>query len=152
MALALHTIKPARGSKKNKKRIGRGLGSGHGTYSTRGAKGQRARSGGSKGLKLKGLRQNLLNIPKLRGFKSRKPKMNVVNLNALEKKFKEGEMINPKLLLVKGVVKGLVGGVKILGDGEITKKIVIEGCRLSAKAKEKIVKAGGKVIELKKKG
>ena len=149
MPLTLHTIKPTAGSRKKKKRVGRGDASGHGTYSCRGMKGQRSRSGGKSGLRLKGLKQNLLNIPKLSGFKSHKPKMAVVNLDILDKKFDDGEKVNPNVLLNKKIVKKLRGGIKILGNGEITKKIVVEKCQLSSGAKKAIEKAGGKVIELR---
>jgi len=145
MSLTLHTIKPAVGSRKKKKRVGRGDASGHGTYSCRGMKGQRSRSGGKSGLRLKGIKQNLLNIPKLSGFKSRNPKMTVINLDILDKKFDDGEKVNPNILLNKKIVKKLGGGIKILGNGEITKKIIVEKCQLSSGAKKAIEKAGGKI-------
>lgn len=148
MPLTLHTIKPAAGSRKKKKRVGRGDASGHGTYSCRGMKGQRSRSGGKSGLRLKGLKQNLLNIPKFPGFKSHKPRMTAVNLDILDKKFGDGEKVNPNILLNKKIVKKLGDGIKILGNGEITKKIIIEKCQLSSGAKKAIEKAGGKVVEL----
>jgi len=88
MPLTLHTIKPFSGSKKKVKRVGRGLGS-TGTYSGRGQKGQRARSGGRGGLKLLGMKRIILATPKLRGFKSPYPKMVAVNIGDLEKKFNE---------------------------------------------------------------
>ncbi len=143
--LKLHSLKPAKGSKKKKKRVGRGNSSGHGTYSTRGIKGQRSRSGGKKGLKLKGLRLNLLNIPKMRGFKSLKPKKVVVNLSVLDKICKDGDIVNPDFLLEKKVVETIKPGVKILANGKISKKITIENCFVSNSAKEKIEKVGGVV-------
>lgn len=149
MTLKFHTIKSPAGSRKAKKRVGRGNASGHGTYSGKGQKGQRARSGGRSGLKLKGLKQNLLNIPKLRGFKSRHAKMTPVNLDILDKKYQDGERVNPQTLIQKGIVKKIERGIKILGSGEISKKIIVESCQMSAAAKEKIAKAGGKVLELK---
>ncbi len=142
--LTLHTIKSFRGSKKARKRVGRGFGC-HGTYSGRGQKGQRARSGGKKGLKLKGVKRMLLGIPKMRGFHSHYPKMEVVNVGDLDKKFKEGDIINPQALLKMKLVDRIKEGVKILGDGEISKKLVIKGCAVSKSAKEKIEKAGGTV-------
>lgn len=144
MSLTLHTIKPFSKSRKKKKRIGRGLGSG-GTYSGKGQKGQRARSGGRKGLKLKGLKQMLLGIPKTRGFKSPYPKMAVVNLGDLDKKFKDGEKITPQILKKAGLANNIENGVKILGKGEMTQKIIFEGFHFSGSAKEKVEKAGGHV-------
>jgi len=146
MALTLHTIKPFSGSKKKVKRVGRGLGS-TGTYSGRGQKGQRARSGGRGGLKLLGMRRIIMSTPKLRGFKSPYPKMVAVNLKDLEKKFNEGERVTPKTLLEKGLVGKMRVSVKILGNGEIKKKLTIENCSVSGSAREKIEKSGGKIIQ-----
>lgn len=146
MALTLHTIKPFSGSKKKVKRVGRGLGS-TGTYSGRGQKGQRARSGGRGGLKLLGMRRIIMSTPKLRGFKSPYSKMVVVNLKDLEKKFNEGERVTPKTLLEKGLIGKMRVSVKILGNGEIKKKLTIENCSVSGSAREKIEKAGGKIIQ-----
>lgn len=83
----LHNLKPARGSKHKIKRVGRGNSSGHGTYSGHGGKGQTARTGGSKGLKLMGLRQLLLRTPKLGGFRSQYAKPATLKINVLEKHF-----------------------------------------------------------------
>ena len=143
MVLAIHTIKPAAGSTHRKKRLGRGNASGHGTYSTKGQKGQRARSGGRKGLKLKGFKKLLLSIPKLRGFKSPYPKPAILNLKDLNKI--SDERITPKILLEKGLVSDIKNGVKILGEGEINRRVIVEGCELSKSAKEKIEKAGGSI-------
>lgn len=145
MALTLHTIKPFPHSRKKVKRVGRGLGS-TGTYSGRGQKGQKARSGGKKGLKMLGMRRIILSTPKLRGFKSFYPKMTAVNVLSLEKKFNDNERVTPKTLLEKGLVGKMKAAVKILGDGELKKKLIIEGCAVSASAREKIEKAGGKII------
>lgn len=144
MPLTLHTIKPFSGSKKKVKRVGRGLGS-TGTYSGRGQKGQRARSGGRKGLKLLGMKRIIMSTPKLRGFKSPYPKMIAVKISSLDKKFADGERVTPKTLLEKGLVGKMKVAVKILGDGELKKKLVIEGCAVSASAKEKIEHAGGTI-------
>lgn len=144
MALTLHKIKSFPGSRKKVKRVGRGLGS-KGTYSGRGQKGQKARSGGRKGLKLLGMKRIILSTPKLRGFKSPYAKMSVVNVSDLEKKFKDGEIVNPKTLLEKRLVGKMNVAVKILGDGELKKKLIIEKCAVSASAKEKVEKAGGQI-------
>ncbi|MBI2645221.1 50S ribosomal protein L15 [Candidatus Uhrbacteria bacterium] len=153
--MELHTLKPFHGSRKKAKRVGRGHGSAHGTYSTRGMKGQRARSGGSKGLKLKGMKQLLLRIPKLGGFKSIHEKDTVVNLDILQRVYENGETVTPVTLIKKHVItvpkKGMPT-VKILGTGLLTKKLIIAKCRISAAAKEKIEAAGGSVsLEKEKK-
>ena len=144
MELGLHTLAPNAGSRKKKKRVGRGNASGHGTTATRGTKGQRARSGVS-GLKLKGFRQNLLQMPKLRGFKSLREKPAILSVAFLEKKFENGSTITPELLAKKGYVRKKEA-VKILNVGEITKKFTLKGLALSKAAREKIEKAGGKVL------
>lgn len=143
MSLALHTIKAAKGAKHKKKIIGRGNASGHGTYSTRGQKGQKSRSGGSKGLKRKGLRQLILSFPKMRGFKSIHPKPAVLNLKDLEKI--SGNIITPKIILENGLVREIKNGVKILGDGEIKRAVTVKECEVSGSAREKIEKAGGHI-------
>ncbi|MFA6131844.1 MAG: 50S ribosomal protein L15 [Patescibacteria group bacterium] len=145
MSLALHKIKSSVGAKKGKKRIGRGLGS-TGSYSGRGVKGQRARSGGRSGLQLKGLRSLMLKLPKQRGFQGLKDKPVVINLQILAKHFSESATITPKILLAKGLISKLEGGVKILGQGEIKHRLVIKGCHVSKPAEEKIIKAGGEII------
>ena len=148
MVLNLNNLRPAWGAKKKKKRVGRGDSSGHGTYSTRGAKGQRARSGGKGGLKLKGLKGNILSIPKLGGFRSLKPKLEIVNLQDLEKNFADNDIITAGKLAAKGLIKGTRAGVKILGMGELKKKLIIKIDRISASAQEAVKKAGGEVILL----
>ncbi|PJA47276.1 50S ribosomal protein L15 [Candidatus Uhrbacteria bacterium CG_4_9_14_3_um_filter_36_7] len=145
MSLHLHTLKPAKGSIKRKKRIGRGLAS-TGTYSGRGVKGQRSRSGGRNGLQKKGLRPILLNIPKSRGFKSIREKPCIVNIEQLNHLFMDGARITPDILFAKGCISDKAHGVKILGKGTIQKKFLIEHCLISASAKEKIETAGGSVL------
>lgn len=146
MPLSLHTIKPFRKSRKKSKRLGRGFSS-KGKYSGRGQKGQRSRSGGKSGLKAKGMRQTLLSIPKVRGFKSPHPKMDVVNVGALDKKFKDGDKVTAKLLKQLGLVSKIKNGIKILGNGELSKKLIIEGMSLSSRAKEKVEQSGGKIVK-----
>lgn len=145
MSLTLHTLQPNKGSRRGKKRVGRGLGS-TGSYSGRGVKGQRARSGGRSGLKLKGLRPLMLSTPKNRGFHSLKAKPAVLNVSDLARVFANGSKVNPKLLLKKGLISDISEGVKILGKGEIGITLTIEGCQISMSAKAKIEKAGGIVI------
>lgn len=129
-----------------KRRVGRG--GKRGTYSGRGLKGQKARAG----RKLRPeWRDVLKRIPKRRGykFKSLSQKPSVLNLGQLDKLFKEGELVDARSLLNKGLIHKIKGGVpevKILGDGELNKKIDFKGLALSQSAKSKIEKAGGKIL------
>ncbi len=144
--MSLHTLSPFAGSKKNKKRVGRGHGSAHGTTATRGTKGQRARSGVS-GLKARGLRQTLLRVPKLRGFTSLHSKPLAVNVAALDA-FADGATVTPATLEEKNLIRlrrGAREEVKILGAGALSRKLTVKGCRVSKAAQEKIEKAGGKI-------
>src|SRR3989344_9704714 len=125
--LKLHELKPHKNSTKRRKVIGRGLGSGHGTYSGRGAKGQKARSGSSIPVGFEGGRMPLQRqIPKMRGFRSMHPKSVVLNLDDLNEKFNSGEKVNPKILFNKGLVKSASEEIKILGGGEIKKALIFE--------------------------
>lgn len=144
MAITLHTIKPAKGARKAAKRVGRGLSKG-GSYSGRGVKGQRARSGGRSGLQKKGIRHIMLSIKKSRGFKSQYEKPMVVNLGVIAKSFPDGAKITPSALVRKGLIPS-EGKVKVLGEGTIAIKVIVEGCKVSATAKEKIEKAGGAIV------
>lgn len=143
MSLSLHTIKPSEGSKKNRKRVGRGNASGHGTYSTRGVKGQKARSGVS-GLKRLGLKMTLMRIPKKRGFKSLKSKDQIVNIALINENFKNSDIINPNALFKKGLIDNLKTRVKVLGKGELKlKNLKFEHVKMSESVKEQIKKIGG---------
>lgn len=145
--LNLSNLHPAKGSQKKRKKVGRG--GKRGTYSGRGMKGQRSRSGGKSGLKLRGLKQTLRRIPKNRGFKSSMPKFQPVNLKDLDKKFTDNDTITKRRLLSVGLITDAGGGVKILGDGQLKKKLNIKVDVISKSAKEAIEKAGGKVEPLK---
>ncbi|MBD3310906.1 MAG: 50S ribosomal protein L15 [Candidatus Magasanikbacteria bacterium] len=145
MAIELHKIKST-DSKKTKKRVGRGNSSGKGTYSGRGLKGQRARSGGKSGTKMRGFKQSLQKIPKVRGFNSRQPKKETVSLSDLDKNFKDGELVTPYSLKSKGLISRPKNGVKILANGDLKKKIIIKGCLATKKAIELIEKSGSKII------
>lgn len=140
--MQLDQLRPLQ-KRKKRKRIGRG--GKRGTYSGRGIKGQKARAG----RRLKPIIRELIKrYPKLRGYKFKgwKLKPAIVNLGTLEKKFQSGEIITPKILLEKKLIskiKGKLPRVKILAQGELTKRLIIEGCQLSKKAKEKIEKVGG---------
>lgn len=143
MSLHLHSIQPKKGSRKAPKRIGRGL-SKKGTTAGRGQKGQKARSGVG-GLQLKGIRSIMLAQPKQRGFTSAKAKHEVVNVMDLDSHFSNGEIVNPKMLAKKGLIKGTGAPVKILGTGSIGKKLVIKGCAITESAKKKVIEAGGSI-------
>lgn len=145
MVLQIHTIKSAQGSRHKRKIVGRGNASGHGNYSGRGGKGQTARSGGSRGLKLKGFKFLLLSTPKLRGFHSLNIKPEEVNLSDLKKNYHEGEAVNLQSLKAKNLVGNTARSAKILLKGELTKKLIIQGIACTARAAEKIKEAGGEI-------
>ncbi|EKD33095.1 MAG: 50S ribosomal protein L15 [uncultured bacterium] len=145
MSLHLHTIKPAKGSTKSSKRLGRGWGSGKGKYSGRGTKGQRARTGGKSGLQLKGIRTVMLATPKRRGFSSLGEKPTVVNLEKIAKVFASGAIVSPATLKKHGLVSNSAKEIKVLGSGSIGIKISLKGCGVSESAKAKIIEAGGTV-------
>lgn len=140
-----HTIKAARGSRHRRKIIGRGNASGHGTYSTRGGKGQTARSGGRRGLWLKAFKPLLQSTPKLRGFKSMHKKPSEITLTALEKNFPAGATVDRAALVEKRLISKEAGAVKILATGALTKALTVVGLPGSAGATEKIKAAGGAV-------
>jgi large subunit ribosomal protein L15 len=140
--MQLHQLKP--NPQRKKKRVGRG--GSHGTTATRGTKGQKSRSGSGKGPSFEGTKMPLFRrTPKLRGFKSLKPKNYVVNLAEIEKLFENGETVNAAALFHKGLIKGSKNTVKVLGNGELKKKVVFEDCLISKSAEEKIKKAGGEI-------
>ncbi|MEO6053419.1 MAG: 50S ribosomal protein L15 [Chthoniobacterales bacterium] len=147
MGLRLHNLKPAPGAKKRRKRVGRGESSGKGKTSGKGHKGQKARSGGSIRIGFEGGQMPLYRrIPK-RGFNNAnfKTVFGIVNLETLEEKFNAGDVINEQSLRERGILKGHFDGIKVLGRGEITKKFSFEVSNISASAKDKVEKAGGKV-------
>jgi len=141
--MQLHQLKP--NPKAKKKRVGRG--GAHGTTATRGTKGQKSRSGGGKGKNFQGEKIPLFRrTPKMRGFKSLRPKNLAVNLSDVEARFEAGEIVNPVSLYQKGLIRsGKGAAVKILGNGEIKKKFIFEDCLVSKVAEEKIKKAGGEI-------
>jgi len=146
MALSAHTISAKKGSQKKTKRIGRGNGSGKGTYATRGLKGQRSRSGGRSGLARLGFKQALQKVPKLRGFVSPNSKAGSVTLFTLNRVCIDGDVVTPKFLKNKGVISDAKPGAKIVATGELKKKITVKGCKLSKTAGEMIEKAGGSIV------
>lgn len=143
MAITLSNLKAYKN--KTRRRLGRGDGSGRGTYSTRGLKGQRSRSGGRKNLKRRGLKQFLQQIPKSRGFKSHYKPFEEVNIGLLSDKFEAGELVSPVKLLKSGLIKTTAEGVKILGQGKLSKKFTVQAHSFSKNAKDAITKAGGSV-------
>jgi large subunit ribosomal protein L15 len=123
MAISLSNIKKSSGSSRKGKRLGRGDSSGKGTYSGRGQKGQKSRSGVGKGrLKRLGMKKNLMKIPKVRGFKSHKPKNQVVSVVSINENFKDGETVSMETLLEKKMIGKKNMPIKILGKEKIEPK------------------------------
>jgi len=145
--MQIHEIKATK--KVTKKRVGRG--GKKGTYSGKGMKGQKARSGASQSPTFEGGKTTLIQkTKKLKGFKSLNKKALAINLDKLNFKFSKGEKVNLKTLKEKGLIRKSEQIVKILSEGSINKKIIIEDLAISKKAQEKIEKAGGKVIKKEK--
>jgi large subunit ribosomal protein L15 len=149
MTMRLHNLKPRPGAKHRTKRLGIGESSGHGKTSGRGGKGQTARSGGSIRLGFEGGQMPLIRrIPK-RGFNNANFRtiyaiVNVEQLNA----FDNGATVTPEALTEAGLADKLFEGVKVLGNGELKKKLTVKAQRFSATAREKITKAGGQCEDL----
>jgi large subunit ribosomal protein L15 len=135
--LSLNNIKRATGATHKRKRVGRGDASGHGTYSTRGQKGQKSRAGVSN-LKRLGMRKQLLQTPKLRGFVSLKAKNQIVAVNVINKEFKDGDLVSPSTLFEKDLIKSISGRVKVLGKEKLTVKVKFEKILMSASVKDQI--------------
>jgi large subunit ribosomal protein L15 len=142
--MKLHELEPSPGSHRPRKRVGRGPGSGHGKTSTRGQKGQRARTSVNVPKAFEGGQTRLtMRIPKWRGFKNKwKKTFAVVNLTRLNR-FEEGTEVTPEQLLETGVIKDVGAGIKVLGSGDLKRKLTIHAHRFSAEAKKKIEAAGG---------
>jgi len=134
------------GGKKPRKRKGRGNASGKGGYCGRGQKGQRSRSGGKGGLKIRGLRRTIRSLPKLGGFKTIRDRMAIINLKDLNR-FKNDEIIDIQKLFEAGLIKNDRQRVKILAEGKLTKKLHIKAISFSKKAEETIVRLGGSIKE-----
>ncbi len=143
--MKLHELSPAEGSTKEVKRIGRGHGSGQGKTAGKGHKGQWARSGGGVKPGFEGGQTKLaMRIPK-RGFNNIfASEFATVNVSDLEARFENGAVIDDAALIESGLLKKTLDGVKVLGNGEITKKFTVKAAKFSASAKEKIEGAGGK--------
>ncbi len=144
-----HELSPAPGSRKDRKRVGRGDGSGHGTYSGRGLKGQKSRSGyrmrpGFEGGQLPLIKR----LPRKRGFTNIfRIEYSIVNLDRLNS-FPADSEVTPEVLLKAGVVKSLRQPIKILADGQLKHPLVVKANRFSAAARAKIEAAGGKAEEI----
>ena len=142
--MKLHELTPPKGSLKLRKRVGRGQGSGSGTTAGRGNKGQKARSGGGVRLGFEGGQMPLIRRLPKRGFTNIFSKEYAeINVGALDV-FEEGTVVTPELLKEKGLVKKILDGVKILGNGEISKKLTVKAHKFSESAKQKIEAIGGK--------
>lgn len=143
--MKIHELTPAPGSTNPRKRLGRGHGSGLGKTSGRGHKGQKARSGGGVRVGFEGGQMPLARRVPKRGFNNifAKP-LEIVNVYSLEERFNSGETVTRELMLSRGVLSRCVHGVKILGEGELTKALTVEASAFSELAKAKIEHAGGK--------
>jgi large subunit ribosomal protein L15 len=135
------------GSKHKKKRVGRGPASGWGKTSGKGHKGQNSRSGGGVPASFEGGQMPLIRRLPKRGFKNPFKKVyNIINLSTLDKKYSDEETVSIETLMEKQIIKKELDGVKILGNGEISKKLKISVDKISANAKEKILAAGGEIL------
>ena len=146
--MKLHTLAPNKGAKHRVKRLGCGESSGHGKTSCKGNKGQKARSGSGTRVGFEGGQMPLhRRLPK-RGFNNInfKTKVEVVNLAQIEKAFNDGDTVTEEALRKAGLINRSCDVVKVLGQGELTKKVTIAVGTISASAKEKVEKAGGSVL------
>ena len=139
-------MKPAPGARHSKKRVGRGLGSGHGTFSGRGCKGDKSRSGGSVRIGYEGGQNPIIKrLPRKRGFTNIfKKEYAIVNVGSLNT-FEANSEINSDTMLKAGLIKSLNKPVKILGNGTIDKPLIIKVAKISESAQKKITEAGGRI-------
>lgn len=137
---------PVSNETKARKRVGRGPGSGMGKTSTRGQKGQKSRSGSSIPAWFQGGQTPLHRRIPIRGFNNKRfaTRFAVINLADLDKFFNDGDVVTPEILKERGIIKKELSGIKVLANGELTKKITIKAHRFSTKAVTKIENAGGK--------
>jgi large subunit ribosomal protein L15 len=145
-----HDLQPAKGAKKERKRVGRGSASGQGTYAGRGRKGQKARSGGTKAPYFEGGQLPLVRrLPHKRGFVNIfRVEYAEVNVDRLEQAFDTGAEVTPGAMAEAGLIKSVNLPVKVLGRGELSKPLTVEAHRFSAGARLKIEAAGGSIREL----
>lgn len=145
----LHSLKAPRNSTHKKKRVGRGQGSGLGKTAGRGGKGQKARSGNMRFEGFEGGQSPLQRrLPKFGFISPNRVNLAVVNLKDLEAHFKDGSTVDEKALRAAGLVKGPWDGIKVLGEGKLTRKLTVKANKLSGAAKEAITGAGGAVEEI----
>jgi large subunit ribosomal protein L15 len=143
--MQLHDLSPEQGARKNRKKVGRGPGSGMGKTSTRGHKGLKARSGGSVRPGFEGGQMPLYRrLPKRGFYNIFKKEISIINVKDLER-FKDGSTIGVDTLKEVGMIKGNVTIVKVLGTGEVTKKFSLKNVLISKTAREKIETAGGSI-------
>ena len=142
--MKLHELKPAEGSRKPRRRVGRGIGSGMGKTSTRGTKGQFSRTGGGTRPGFEGGQMPLYRRLPKRGFKNTFAKkyaeVNVEQLNC----FDNGAVVDPAALIEAGILKNVLDGVRVLGNGELTKSLPVQAQGFTKSAQQKIEAAGGK--------
>ena len=144
--MKLHELSPVAGSKKERKRIGRGPASGQGKTAGKGHKGQKARAGRGMRPGFEGGQMPLQRRVPKRGFVNIfRTEMAIVNVAALENAYAAGETVTIESLIEKGLVKKALDGVKILGHGELTKALTVQANAISESAKQKIEAAGGKI-------
>lgn len=136
--MKIEDLRPAEGSKREKKRLGRGAGSGHGKTSTKGHKGQKSRSGGTKGPYFEGGQTPLQRRLPKRGFKNAPFKKEYAILNIRDIARLDIDTITPEILIEKGIIKDIKDGLKILGDGDISRPVTIKAHAFSATALSKI--------------
>ncbi|WP_227938883.1 50S ribosomal protein L15 [Alkalihalobacillus deserti] len=142
--MKLHELKPAEGSRKERNRVGRGIGSGNGKTAGRGHKGQNSRSGGGVRPGFEGGQNPLYRRLPKRGFTNpTRKEFTVVNLDTLNR-FEAGTEVTPELLIETGTVKNVKYGIKILGNGKLENKLTVKAHKFSASAVEAIEAAGGK--------
>lgn len=147
--MRLNTLSPRPGAKHRVKRLGCGESSGHGKTCGKGHKGQKARAGGSVRPGFEGGQMPIYRRLPKKGFNNARFAYNyaIVNVGTLNERFEDGAEINEATLREAGLIKGRCDGVKVLGDGELTKKFTVTAAKVSASAKEKIEKAGGKTVD-----
>lgn len=145
--MELKELKPAEGSKRNRKRVGRGPASGNGKTAGRGMNGQKSRAGGGKGAGFEGGQTPLARrLPKLPGFRNfNRVEYVPVNVSRLDAKFNAGDLVDADTLYAAGIIKNTTDPIKVLGDGEITKALTVRVDKVSASARAKIEAVGGKV-------
>jgi len=147
--MKLHDLQPTEGSKHRRRRVGRGESSGLGKTSGKGHKGQKSRSGASIRPGFEGGQMPLARRLPKKGFNNAqfKTQFAIVNVSQLEAKFADGDTVNEESLRACGLVKGIYDAIKVLGMGDLTKKLTVDVDKVSGSAKEKIEKAGGSVSE-----